>query len=110
MKIQLLGGPTGGNGSPRVWATDHGTDLIQGWPTGEPGHVEIPHQLLGYLELGTFLDAALRDSGRGTFTLAGRPVTDPNVLATMAIPPHETAIEVDVVKASYPHALSAQVR
>ncbi len=110
MQIRLLGGPTGGNGSPRVWATDRGTDLVQGWPAGEAGRIEIPHQLLGYLELGTFLRADLRDTGQGTFTLVGRPVTDPDVLATMAIPAHEAAIEVDVEKASYPYALSPQVR
>lgn len=110
MEIQLLGGPTGGNGSPRLWATDRNSNIVQGWRTTQDQQIEIPHQLLGYMELGTYLAADLRNTGRGTFTLSGRPVTDPNVLATMAIPGHETAIEVDIVKASYPHALSAQVR
>lgn len=52
----------------------------------------------------------LRNTGRGTFHITGRAVTDPDVLAEMAIPDHETAIEVDIMKVTYPHALSPEIR
>ncbi|MCU1644286.1 MAG: hypothetical protein JWN03_4561 [Nocardia sp.] len=111
MEIRLLGGPTGGNGSPRLWATDRDSIIVQGWRTGKtPGTVEIPHQLLGFLELETCLGAALHNTGYGTFTLCGEVVDDPHVLSAMQIPDHETAVEVRALKASYPHALSLRIR
>lgn len=101
MEIRLLGGPTGEGGSPRLYATDRETDIAQGWPTDEPGRIEIPHRLLQFAEPGTCL-TGLTDTGRGTFYLRGTPVADEGVLAKMAIPAHETAIEVEITREVYP--------
>ncbi|MET8874151.1 hypothetical protein [Nocardia sp. NPDC004604] len=76
-----------------------GTYVIQGWRIGPDGSViEIPHMLLGFLEQGTCLGAELTDTGRGTFTLSGTPVTDLEALQQMNLPDHETAIEVPIGK------------
>ncbi|WP_433724598.1 hypothetical protein ACQP0C_27770 [Nocardia sp. CA-129566] len=60
--------------------------------------IEIPHMLMGFLEPGTCLGASLTDTGRGTFTLSGTPVTDLEALQQMQLPGHETAIEVPIGK------------
>jgi hypothetical protein len=109
MILKLLGGPTGGDGSPRLWKTDRGSFVVQGWRTNAQDVIEIPHQLLGYAELDTCLSVELHDTGRGTFTLSGRPVIDPNALTTMNLPDYETAVEVQIAEANYPHALSRQL-
>ncbi|SUA75176.1 Uncharacterised protein [Nocardia otitidiscaviarum] len=79
---------------PTLYASDHGTYVIIGWRTARPGTVEIPHLLLGFAEPDTFIGTPLTDTGRGTFTLTGRPITEAETLAQMSIEPHETAIEV----------------
>ncbi|MFJ1455132.1 hypothetical protein [Nocardia sp. N2S4-5] len=56
--------------------------------------MEIPHLLTGFAEPGTFIGATMTDTGRGTFTLTGTPVTDSETLAQMDIYPDETVIEV----------------
>ncbi|MBO0880962.1 MAG: hypothetical protein J2P17_11585 [Mycobacterium sp.] len=103
MHTRLLGGPTGEGGSPRLYMSDHGTFLVQGWKTDEPGRIEIPHRLLQWVEPHTCLSGMV-DTGRGTFLLRGTPVTDPATLEAMAIPSHETVIEVAVRQEVYPDA------
>ncbi|WP_433597939.1 hypothetical protein ACQPXH_19300 [Nocardia sp. CA-135953] len=103
MEIRLLGGPTGEGGSPRLWATDRGSILVQGWRTSEANRIEIPHRLLQWTEAGTCL-SGLVDTGRGTFFLQGDLITDPQVLAKMAIPGHETAVEIPTREEVYPDA------
>jgi hypothetical protein len=61
MRLTFLGGESGANGSPRAYATDRGTFVIQGYRVEDaealaqlsvPGHetvVEIPAELLKYL-------------------------------------------------------------
>ncbi len=61
MRLTFLGGDSGPDGSPRVYATDRGTFLVQGWRVEDaatlgllnlPDHetcVEIPSELLKYL-------------------------------------------------------------
>jgi hypothetical protein len=58
--VTLLGGGSGPEGSPRVWATDRGTLVVQGYRVEDaealakmniPGHetcVEIPRSLLPF--------------------------------------------------------------
>lgn len=95
MDIRFLGmGGSGRTNCPTLYATDRGTYIVQGWETGTIGTVEIPHMLLGFLESNTYLAATLMDTGRGTFTVTGRPVTDPETLAKLAFDKNETAIEV----------------
>jgi hypothetical protein len=82
-------------GSPTLFATDRNTYVVQGWKVpGDERSVEIPERLLGFLEPGTNLDAVLRGTGLGTYRLTGMMVTDPDALAQMDIPGHESAVEV----------------
>ncbi|WP_297628962.1 hypothetical protein [Nocardia sp.] len=65
-----------------------------GWKTPTPETIEIPHLLLGFAEPDTFIGAAMTDTGRGTFTLTGRPITEPDTLDQLTMESYETAIEV----------------
>jgi hypothetical protein len=98
MSLRLLGGPSGNGGSPRLWIDeDRRVYLVQGYPLpGQPDHVEIPHILLKWLQPDTHLGAPLTDTGTGWFTLAGPVVTEPETLAQLQVPSHETCIEVPV--------------
>jgi hypothetical protein len=95
MQLRFLGKDTVNGGSPTLFATDRDTYVVQGWKVpGDERSVEIPDRLLGFLEPGTKLDAPLRGTGLSTFRLSGVQVVDPEVLAQMNIPGHETAVEV----------------
>jgi hypothetical protein len=102
LRLRFLGtGDSGKTNCPTLYATDRGTYVVQGWKTGTPETVEIPHMLLGYLEKGTFLDAVLTDTGRGTFLVTGSPISDRATLDQMTFQPNETAIEVSMKERSY---------
>jgi len=103
MKVRFLGGPTGGQGSPRLYLTDRESFAVQGWKTDREDQIEIPHKLPSYAEPGTCL-AGLRDTGHGTFLLAGTPVLDPEALSAMTLPDHETVIEVAISQEVTPGA------
>lgn len=99
MQLTFLGKETQGGGSPTLYATDRGTYVVQGWKvSGYPTQVEIPHRLLGHVEKGKCLGVHLDDTGRGSFVLAGEPVTDTAALAQMDIPGHELCVEVPTKK------------
>lgn len=99
MRLTFLGKETQGGGSPTLFATDRLTYVVQGWTVpGQQESVEIPQRLLGHLEPGTSLGAALRDTGRGSFIVSGLPVTDATALSQMDIPGHETCVEVPKAK------------
>ncbi|WP_454198825.1 hypothetical protein [Nocardia sp. Marseille-Q1738] len=101
MRLQFLGkGGTTGGGCPSLYATDHGY-LAQGWKTESPGTIEIPHLLLGFALPDTFLGAQMTDTGRGTFTLTGTPVTDPEVLEKLDLYDDETCIEVPMTERTF---------
>ncbi|WP_067836135.1 hypothetical protein [Nocardia lijiangensis] len=95
MRLRFLG-KAGSNqgGCPTLYATDRDTYVVQGWRTDDGATVEIPHSLLGFTEPDTFVGATLADTGRGTFTLSGEPLTDSAALAHMSFAPDEVAIEV----------------
>lgn len=103
MKVRLLGGPSGSQGSPRLYATDRDTFAVQGWKTAHADRIEIPHRLIAYAEPGTCL-AGLADTGHGTFLVSGIPLTDPEALAAMEIPGHETVLELPVGREVIPDA------
>ncbi|MGY1947451.1 hypothetical protein [Nocardia asiatica] len=95
MRLRFLGkGGSEANGCPSLYATDQASYLVQGWKTDTPGKIEIPHLLTGFAEADTFLGTTMTDTGRGTFTLAGRPVTDDETLSQLDLATDETAIEV----------------
>lgn len=95
MRLRFLGkGGSHSGGCPTLYATDRDTYVVQGWRTNRPDTVEIPHLLTGFAEPDTYIGAALSDTGRGTFTVTGAPVTDAEALALMALPDHEHSIEV----------------
>ncbi|MEV6325904.1 hypothetical protein AB0M45_32775 [Nocardia sp. NPDC051787] len=94
MWLEFLGkGGSGDGDCPTLYATEFGY-LIVGWKTDQPETVEIPHLLLGFLEPDTFIGTTLIDTGRGTFTLTGKPVTESELLAQLTMETYETAIEV----------------
>lgn len=102
LRLRFLGmGGSGKTNCPTLYATDRGTYVVQGWETGVPGTVEIPHLILGYLEDKTFIGTTLTDTGRGTFTLSGRPITDAETLDQLTFDANETAIEVPLKERSY---------
>ncbi|UFS99685.1 hypothetical protein [Nocardia huaxiensis] len=95
MLLKFLGKGGSGDGEcPTLFATETSTYVVVGWKTDMPGTVEIPHLLLGFAEPDTFVGANLNDTGRGTFLVSGRPITEPETLNQMSVEPHETAIEV----------------
>ncbi|WP_069166932.1 hypothetical protein [Nocardia altamirensis] len=97
MRVRLIGGESGGDGSPRVYVTESEPPryAVQGWLTNDPDTVEIPHRLLWFTEPGTCI-SGLRDTGHGSFLLSGEPLTDAEALETMQIPAHETAVLVPI--------------
>ncbi|MBY8862156.1 hypothetical protein K7711_37175 [Nocardia sp. CA2R105] len=101
MNATFLGkcGSTGGN-CPTLLSYEDGY-LVQAWKTETPGTVELPHRLLGFLEPDYYIGEPLADTGRGTFLLSGRPVTDPGTLAQLDIADDETVIAVEKAERTY---------
>jgi hypothetical protein len=82
--------------------------VVQAWKTNRADTVELPHLLLGFLEPDTFIGATLTDTGRGTFRLTGRPVTELELLAQLDLANDETAIEVPKLERTFYGAASAR--
>ncbi|MFD3748003.1 hypothetical protein [Nocardia sp. NPDC058633] len=111
LKLRFLGNGGSGTGEcPALYATDQDTYAIQGWTTSQADTIEIPHLLLGFAESDTYVGAQLDDTGRGTFTLTGRPVTDPETLAQVKnLAEDESVIEVPKnTRRFYGNAAAAQ--
>lgn len=108
MRIELLGkGGSEANRCPALYATDQESYLAVGWTTGSPDKIEIPHLLTGFAEQRTYIGATMADTGRGTFTLTGRPVTDDETLACLELADDEAAVEVPKLERTfYGHAAS----
>jgi hypothetical protein len=98
MKLERLGGDSTNGQSPTLFRSDRDTYVVQGWRTDRHDTIEIPHRLLRHLRPGTCLGARLHDSGHGTFTVTGEPVTDTEALGQIRPPAHETAVEVPIGK------------
>lgn len=102
MSLHLLGnGGSIKDGCPAVDDADDGRYLLVGWQTGRLDTIEIPHLLLGFVEPRTFIGAPMTDTGRGTFTLSGQPVTNPETLAQLKMEDYEAAIEVPKMERTY---------
>ncbi|WP_253949732.1 hypothetical protein [Nocardia terpenica] len=89
MKLEWLGGDSVNGQSPTLYRSDRDTYVVQGWRTDQPDTIEIPHRLIRFLKRGTCLGAKLHDSGHGTFTLTGNPITDTEALEVIKPPAHE---------------------
>jgi hypothetical protein len=90
-------------GSPTLFATDRDTYVVQGWRVpNQDLSVEIPSRPLAFLEEGTRLAVTLEDTGRGSYILSGAAIDDPEALAQMDIPGHETAVEVGKMRREHP--------
>ncbi|ATL67242.1 hypothetical protein [Nocardia terpenica] len=96
MELERLGGDSTDGQSPTLFLSDRGSYVTQGWKTGRPDTIEIPHRLIRHLKPGTCFGALLHDTGHGTFLLTGRPVTDVEALEQMRLPGHESAVEVSM--------------
>ncbi|MPZ65843.1 MAG: hypothetical protein GEU83_10130 [Pseudonocardiaceae bacterium] len=108
MHLTFLGKSTQGGGSPTLFATDRDTYVVQGWRvSGQESSVEVPQQLLGYLERNTGLAAAVALTEQGTYIVSGAVVTDADALGQMDIPGHETCVEVGKVREVDADATSA---
>ncbi len=106
MRLQFLGkGGSDVGGCPTLYTTDRDTYLVQGWETTSPETIEIPHLLTGFARADTFIGATMTDTGRGTFTLSGRPITEPDTLAQLDLAANETAIEVPKIRRTFYGAL-----
>lgn len=98
MRLRFLGVWSQGGGCPTLFATDRGTYVVQGWKVeGHPTALEIPSQLMGFVEEGTELGVPLKDTGNDTVILYGVPVTDAEALSQMDIPSHENCVEVPLI-------------
>ncbi|MCU1640453.1 MAG: hypothetical protein JWN03_728 [Nocardia sp.] len=107
MWLKFLGKGGSGDGEcPTLYATEIGTYVVVGWKTETRETVEIPHLLLGFTEPETFIGATMSDTGRGTFLVSGRPITDRETVDRMRMEPHETAIEVPKAERTF-HGVTA---
>lgn len=101
MCLEFLGrGGSDDGGCPTLYATEN-TYVCQGWGTDTPETIEIPHLLLGFLQTDTFMGATLTDTGRGTFTLTGKLISDRTILGMLNIADNEVAIEVPKVERTF---------
>jgi hypothetical protein len=99
VKLTLLGVESQGGACPTLYATDKDTYVVQGWRTSLGARViEIPRELLRFVEDDTELGCDLKATDRSTFTLMGKLVEDAETLAQMDIPSHETCVEVPKVR------------
>ncbi|MEO3800561.1 hypothetical protein [Nonomuraea sp. B1E8] len=102
-----------GGDSPTLYATDHGTYIIQGWIVTDPellakvelgdgqDVVEIPFNLFDHLAkdglpgvVTSWAPPIVHVTDRRTCLIQGTRVTDPGTLACMAMPEHESCVEV----------------
>ncbi|MDX3101776.1 hypothetical protein [Nonomuraea angiospora] len=102
-----------GGDSPTLYATDHGTYIIQGWivtdadllakVTLDAGQdvVEIPFNLFDHLAkdglpgvVTSWIPPIVHVTDRQTCLIQGVTVTDQDTLARMAMPDHESCVEV----------------
>jgi len=113
MELRFLGTETDGGQSPTLYATDRESYLIQGWKVSDPeilAKLDIPEEetvveiyarLMRHLAkdglsgiVTSWLPPIVHVKENGNLIVQGARVTDPTVLAEMAIPDHEDVVEV----------------
>ncbi|MGW5518402.1 hypothetical protein [Nocardia africana] len=102
MTLRFLGkGGSRVGDCPALYVTESGHYIVVGWRTEVPATIEIPHLLTGFAMPDTFIGALMTDTGRGTFRLAGVPVTDRGTVAALEMEDCEEAIEVPMERRAY---------
>ncbi|MEU6712361.1 hypothetical protein ABZ897_12855 [Nonomuraea sp. NPDC046802] len=115
MALRFLGKDANsvGGDSPTLYATDTDTFIVQGWIVTDPDLlakvtldadqdvVEIPFNLFDHLAkdglpgvVTSWLPPIVHVTDRQTCLIHGTRVTDPEALTHMAIPSHESCVEV----------------
>lgn len=102
-----------GGDSPTLYATDNSSYIVQGWIVTDPellakvefgdgqDVVEIPFNLFDHLAkdglpgvVTSWAPPVVHVTDHETCLIQGKHVTDPDTLATMAMPDHENCVEV----------------
>lgn len=115
MALRFLGKDANsvGGDSPTLYATDHDTYIVQGWIVTDPDLlakvaleagqevVEIPFNLFDHLAkdglsgvVTSWIPPIVHVTDRQSCLIQGAAVTDPETLARMAMPGHESCVEV----------------
>jgi hypothetical protein len=113
MHLTFLGKDSQPHQSPTLYATDRDSYIVQGWAVADPTiHgsrsvpdtdtlVEVPAKLLDHLAKdglnGAVTNLAppiMHVTADGNYIVQGARVNDTDALAQMAIPEHETCVEV----------------
>jgi hypothetical protein len=117
MQLTFLGKETTGGQSPTLYATDRGTYVVQGWIVTDPyvlvrltvsddeTVVEVPARLMAHLTKDGLAGGVVNHEPpivlvkeNGNLIIQGIRVTDPDALAEMDVPDHETCVEVSKVR------------
>lgn len=112
MRLRFLGKDSPIDDSPTLYDTDRNTYLVQGWKVTDPSLlarldlgpgetcVEVTTRLMFYLSKSRLTNTENAElpliirTGRDTYVIKGRQVTDAGALAQLKMPEHETVVEV----------------
>ncbi|MGH3971900.1 MAG: hypothetical protein ACRDS9_01025 [Pseudonocardiaceae bacterium] len=113
MHLTFLGKESHPKQSPTLFATDRDSYVVQGWIVTDPEVlamiavsddetiVEVPAALLAHFakdglsgDVVNLVPPIVHITANGNYIIRGRRVTDPDALAQMTIPDHETCVEV----------------
>jgi hypothetical protein len=113
MRLTFLGKESVPDQSPTLYATDHGSYIVQGWIVTDPQIlamiavpddetiVEVPAKLMVHLardgvtgEVVNLIPPIVHVTYNGNYIVRGKKVTDQEALGVMNIPGHETCVEV----------------
>lgn len=113
MRLTFLGKESFPKQSPTLFATDRDSYVVQGWIVTDPEIlamivmaddetvVEVPAALMAHLakdglsgDVVNLVPPIVHIAANGNYIVKGSRVTDPEALAQMTIPDHETCVEV----------------
>ncbi|WP_028922558.1 hypothetical protein [Pseudonocardia acaciae] len=113
MRLTFLGKDSQPNQSPTLYATDHGSYVVQGWIVTDPQIlaavtvlddetlVEVPAKLMEHLTkdgvdgaIVNLIPPIVHVTDSGNYIIRGKKVTDHEALSQMEIPDHEDCVEV----------------
>jgi hypothetical protein len=113
MRLTFLGKESMPDQSPTLYATDSDSMVVQGWIVTDPQSlamiavgddealVEVPPKLMVHLakdgivgDVVNLIPSIVHVAENGNYIIRGKRVIDPEALARMYIPDHETCVEV----------------